>query len=804
MGTYVVILELIGSLIKGCQVRVEVQLQDAQSMKKTLFVARGVLPPHETLSHTQQTWRNQNQVLMMRSRLGSNGKLPHQLYDHQSMGELRKEIAEQLETQLNQWLDQGWLEIGNKKIPLGKRLIEHLPNDSCQEVQFFLSTDSNELPYLPWHRWHFVSEHPAQPEVALCPTHWERSLSLKPRRRTGKIRVLAIFGDRGSSSSQPLNIDFDKTQWHKLSAQGDIELITCDNPTPKQLCDYLQDERGWDIFFFAGHSSTDATGKKGVFYVQIDQSGELQRSLSLRDFQQSLKQAIDRGLQLAIFNACQGLGVVQPLVELNMPCMIVMREVIPDVIAQDFLQSFLQHYSRKHKSLHQSVQAARVSLEPYDSEDYPTASWLPVICQSPGNTPPTWDLLRGRYRLPALSYIRLMGTSLAIASLIMGMRYLGALEPWELWSYDRIMRLQPAKKVDPHLTIITIDQEDIEYQQKLGMTLRGDSLSDRALQEVLDRLIQHNPAIIGLDIYRDFPAAPEMKSLRKQLGDPEFPLVAICRDPDDKNQNRPMNPPPELKHKPYQLGVSDFLFDSDRVIRRQLLGLAESKEKCPTQSSFSFQLANHFLGLDKSFSQDNQFMKLGNTQFKILENHQAAYHSLHQLHERGFQHLVQYRANQKPFEEKSLRSILDNKTPNDELARLIENRVILIGVIDNEEDQFLIPISDEKFPGVMIHAHLIHHLISAAKGESHLLKVLPLWGDFLWVFAWAIASAMTTNNLPYARRIIGSQILLSIMCSVSYFGLFSYYQIWVPFVPTSIVIILTSSSLWIQSSLKAR
>ena len=54
----------------------------------------------------------------------------------------------------------------------------------------------------------------------------------------------------------------------------------------------------------------------------------------------AMKIAIAKGLQLAIFNSCDGLGIANQLAKLYLPQSIVMREVVADEAAQKFSQYF--------------------------------------------------------------------------------------------------------------------------------------------------------------------------------------------------------------------------------------------------------------------------------------------------------------------------------------------------------------------------------------------------------------------------------------------------------------------------------
>jgi len=54
---------------------------------------------------------------------------------------------------------------------------------------------------------------------------------------------------------------------------------------------------------------------------------------------------------------------------------------------------FLEAFARG-ESLYLAVREARERLESIEDE-FPCASWFPVICQNPTEIPPTWDSLRG-------------------------------------------------------------------------------------------------------------------------------------------------------------------------------------------------------------------------------------------------------------------------------------------------------------------------------------------------------------------------------------------------------------------------
>jgi WD40 repeat protein/energy-coupling factor transporter ATP-binding protein EcfA2 len=99
-------------------------------------------------------------------------------------------------------------------------------------------------------------------------------------------------------------------------------------------------------------------------------------------------------LQLAIFNSCDGLGLALELEQLHIGQMIVMREPVPDQVAQSFLTYFLAEFAGG-KSFYLAERKARLKLHGLE-DNFPCASWLPAIFQNPAAVPPMWQDLGRR------------------------------------------------------------------------------------------------------------------------------------------------------------------------------------------------------------------------------------------------------------------------------------------------------------------------------------------------------------------------------------------------------------------------
>ncbi len=273
-------------------------------------------------------------------------------------------LFETLKGSINHWLN------AKEFRPIEYQLLRELDED--EEIRVIIRTNEHDLRKLPWETWDFFDNFP-NAAVAISPTEHDIGTKVKPK---NQVRILAILGN-----SQGINIAQDRGLLEKLP-QADVRFLV---EPQRQEFETLWSEE-WDLLFFAGHSYSQGDGDCG--YIYINQT----EKLAISELKHTLKRAIRKGLQLAIFNSCDGLGLASELQRLNIPQMIVMREPVPDQFAQEFLRYFLTSFA-SGKSLYTSVREAREKL--HDLSDierrFPGASLLPVICQNPTILPIKWN-----------------------------------------------------------------------------------------------------------------------------------------------------------------------------------------------------------------------------------------------------------------------------------------------------------------------------------------------------------------------------------------------------------------------------
>ncbi|GGA20081.1 pentapeptide repeat-containing protein [Okeania sp. KiyG1] len=276
-----------------------------------------------------------------------------------------RELEKEWQLLLNNWLNNSDFNHIEKELRT-----KFNPSD---KVRLIIQSEDNLIQHIPWHLWNFFSDYKSA-ETAIGLPEANRVEKLNTARE--KIRILAIFGD-----DKGINVEADKEYLSSFSTEA--EILPLVKPSRQELDQKLWDEKGWDIICFSGHSESKPDGSTGYFYLGN------QTKITIEELENSLAKTIRKGLQLAIFNSCDGLGLARQLAKLHIPAIIVMREEVADVVAQKFLQDFLELFA-SGKSLYISVREAREKLQVMEDK-FPGASWLPVICQNSAEISPSFQ-----------------------------------------------------------------------------------------------------------------------------------------------------------------------------------------------------------------------------------------------------------------------------------------------------------------------------------------------------------------------------------------------------------------------------
>ncbi|MGB3756289.1 MAG: CHAT domain-containing protein [Rivularia sp. (in: cyanobacteria)] len=376
-----------GNLYEGFPV-VTVKLWELNNPRPQQFV--GSLPAASVLIDLYRNWRLIYQNLCDRlSPTASVYRLPRSIInldddeleiDQSDITNVSvvdfQDLSEELKRNINSWLESPGI------INLSRQLRAIV--NPADEIRIVIETQDTIIQKLPWHCCSFFEDFPHS-EISFSRTEYKRTPELQLSEVTrNQVRILAILGN-----SQGIDLEQEQRFLQSLP-DSEVEFIV--KPSRQEFNDKLWDSQGWDMLFFAGHSQTQE--ETGVIYINENPTNN---SLTIAQLAEALKAAIEKGLQIAIFNSCDGLGLGDGLEKLNIPTTIVMREPVPNRVAEEFFNYFLQGFAFEKKSLYTSVQQARRRLQGLE-DDFPGASWLPVIFINPAEEAPSWLDLKDRLK----------------------------------------------------------------------------------------------------------------------------------------------------------------------------------------------------------------------------------------------------------------------------------------------------------------------------------------------------------------------------------------------------------------------
>ena len=769
-----------------------VTLQIGEEKAPPSIEITGELPSEPGIPEAYARWQGLYRRLDLPGRPMGLPKVPQP----KASAEACHQAAQELRDRLNQWLD------ARSFRPIREKWLEQLkPSDIIRAI---IQTNDPQLRRLPWHLWDLIERYP-QAEIALSP----QDFGSPPHRQEishATVRILAILGN-----SQGIDIQTDRAILEGLTNASVTFLV---EPQRQDLSDQLW-EQPWEILFFAGHSVTQGADQAGLIHLNQTES------LTIGQLKHALEKAVERGLKLAIFNSCDGLGLARELAYLQIPQLIVMREPVPDRVAQEFLKYFLAAYAQD-EPLYLAVRDARKRLQALENQ-FPCATWLPVICQHPAEIPPTWQELHQEtptlpspMPLPAtlvepklkpkvqskLSAVLLV--SLLITGLVVGIRYFGLLQPLELRAFDQLLQMRPKESPDTRILVVEVTEKDVSDQNQADLKKPRDrSLSDRALDQLLEKLEPLQPVAIGLDLYRDYPA--QLPRLAAKLRQSDR-LIAVCKTGDPNSNHLQVTHPPEITSEQAlaRLGFSDVITDDDHIVRRHLLGM-DSSPSCPAAYALSVQLALRYLakqGIPFQFTLNGNW-QFGKTLIKPIQFPTGGYFN---LDGRGSQILLNYRSPENASSFATLQDVVPRISLGEVLAgklspEMVKDRIVLIGTTaPSFKDYFPVPFATEaghdlgnesgnhsgavqEIAGVILHAQMISQILSHVLDGRPLLWTLPLWAEVLWISGWALLGGLLSL---YSHRWVVLSVASGLAIASLYglcFGLLIQVGCWLPLLP---------------------
>jgi adenylate cyclase len=359
--------------------------------------------------------------------------------------------------------------------------------------------------------------------------------------------------------------------------------------------------------------------------------------------------------------------------------------------------------------------------------------------------------------------------AILIAVIIFAAQTTGIFALLECNLLDKFFQIRASEGVEPKVVMIVFDDNDIA---QIGRW----PFADDVVANLLTKVRNGKPKVIGLDIYRNLPVETGLQELKLVLQSTPNLIVA------EKFVN-PSVPPPSYINYENQVGFVDVVVDEDGIVRRGLLSM--QKPNGDIIYSFAIKIALQYLQAENVFPQVStgidRAVTLGKA--KILP-YQSGYEF---TDDGGYQTLMNYRCQTECFQKISMIDVLSGKYPSD----LFENRIVLIGsTAESLRDFFLSPYG--KIPGIYIHANLISQIVNGAINGRPFLQTSPKWLEGILVFLSScigvkgISSFLRLGNLGKTQFIVGIITFLSIsvlgLLVISYIAF--TLSLWLPIVPS--------------------
>ena len=337
-------------------------------------------------------------------------------------------------------------------------------------------------------------------------------------------------------------------------------------------------------------------------------------------------------------------------------------------------------------------------------------------------------------------------TAIGTSATVTALQLTGAFQLLELATFDQWVRLHPNESINNRVVLVTINEQDIA---RLGRF----PISDATLATLLEKLKQHNPRVIGLDLYRDLPVEPGHQALLNVFATTPN-LIGVEKVLSTPNDSA-IAPPPILGDRD-QVGASDLVPDVDGRIRRSLISMringASQGHPPRTIMTLGTKLALAYLEAEQIQPQrigaKGKRIQLGKVQLVPLKENEGGYV---RADTGGFQILSNFHRGNLASPRITLTDVLQNKIPAD----LISGRIVLIGSTDASlGGRFYTPHTinvQTQASGVELHASLASQLVSSALEGKHLLRGVPEPLEWGWVFLWSCIGAVLGGTLRSPR-----------------------------------------------------
>ncbi|MEM6611137.1 MAG: CHASE2 domain-containing protein [Cyanobacteria bacterium P01_C01_bin.72] len=326
-----------------------------------------------------------------------------------------------------------------------------------------------------------------------------------------------------------------------------------------------------------------------------------------------------------------------------------------------------------------------------------------------------------------------LGGVLAIAPSVAGLVIAGSLtgiyQTLEWSILDQWFRTRSSEAKETRVVVVEIGESDISELGEWPM-------SDGVMAELLSKIKQQQPRVIGLDLYRDLKQGEPAEQKRLEDFFRATPNIIGV----EKAINDQVKPSPILKEIG-QVAMPDFVLDADGKARRALMLIGYDDGdvgfSLGTLTALMYLEQEGILLEDGAEATEKM---LGDTKLAALKSNSAGYINADAA---GFQTLINYRGQEESFIHTSLTDILQNQIADD----IFRDHIVLIGATaPSLNDFFYTPYSSlsqssQRMPGVYVHANIASQIISTAIDGRTMLGGISESGEWLWILGWSFVGS---------------------------------------------------------------
>lgn len=360
--------------------------------------------------------------------------------------------------------------------------------------------------------------------------------------------------------------------------------------------------------------------------------------------------------------------------------------------------------------------------------------------------------------------------SAGVAGWVIVLKLTGVFQLLDFRLLDQFFRWRSQEAVDQRIVVVKITEEDIRNVGKWP-------IPDQILSELLEKIQQQQPRVIGIDIYRDLPVEPGHQKL-VQTFESYANIIGI-----EKVAGGRVPPPPALVARD-QVGFSDIVPDVDGRVRRGLMSIeeADGQHKLGLATRTAMQYLSHE-SIAQGAEEGGSEIRLGQSIFLPFKANDGGYVN---ADDGGYQVLLNYRGFEDRFLTTSMTSVLRGDIP----ANLMRDRLVLIGsTAESLRDEFQTPLG--QMSGIVVHANLASQTLGAALDGRLLLRSFPDLVEWLWICAGASLGTAIVWRLLQIPGLKGFMfpfwVLLTVTTGAGGTVLVSYIAFlggwWIPAVP---------------------